>query len=275
MNHSAKLAVILFLLFWTNSILLTNSSNASTVTAKIPVDMQMVIAIDVSSSIDQREYKVQKEGAIAALLDANFRFLLNNCFPNKVAITIFEFSGQEDQLMNIQLVPWTIVDGGQSLDDFVLSYENAQRSSYGNTDVFGALQHADALFESSPYQAPTKKLILSADGPQNIKKYFGLSGNSVLEFSYMQKTTMMLKEFSEKLQSKGIDTSVVVVGEDSGLLSYVPQHLWEGEPPSLYNYFVKIVALGNRNAVEHAMGEEDYQKVLSKKLNIASNQCMM
>src|SRR6187455_129757 len=79
----------------------------------IPVDVQLVIAVDVSYSMDPDEQALQREGYIAALTSPEFLHALREGMHGKVAITYFEWAGPYDQKI---VVPWRLIDGPEAAD---------------------------------------------------------------------------------------------------------------------------------------------------------------
>ena len=74
----------------------------------IPVDVELVIAVDVSYSMDPDEQALQREGYILALTSKEFLQALRQGAHGKIAITYFEWAGQSDQKV---IMPWRLIDG--------------------------------------------------------------------------------------------------------------------------------------------------------------------
>src|SRR3954452_8815241 len=74
----------------------------------IPVDVELVIAGDVSYSMDPEEQKLQREGYIRALTSREFLNALREGAHGKIAITYFEWAGQYDQKI---VMPWRLIEG--------------------------------------------------------------------------------------------------------------------------------------------------------------------
>jgi len=71
----------------------------------IPVDVELVIAVDVSYSMDPEEQALQREGYILALTSKEFLQALRQGANGKIAITYFEWAGQFDQKV---VMPWRV-----------------------------------------------------------------------------------------------------------------------------------------------------------------------
>src|SRR5438045_9767976 len=79
----------------------------------IPVDTELVLAVDVSYSMDPEEQQLQREGYIAALTSREFMQALRGGMHSKVAVTYFEWAGPFDQKI---IVPWRLIDGPETAD---------------------------------------------------------------------------------------------------------------------------------------------------------------
>src|SRR5215468_490619 len=77
----------------------------------VPVDTELVIAVDVSNSMDPEEQELQREGYITGLTSREFMSALKGGAHGKVAITYFEWAGLYDQKI---ILPWRLIDSSQS-----------------------------------------------------------------------------------------------------------------------------------------------------------------
>src|SRR5216683_1998353 len=77
------------------------------------VDVELVIAVDVSYSMDMDELAVQREGYAQAIVSKDFLQALKNGPNSKVAITYFEWSASSDQKI---IIPWRVIDGPETAD---------------------------------------------------------------------------------------------------------------------------------------------------------------
>src|SRR5713226_7120507 len=72
----------------------------------MPVDVELVLAVDVSYSMDPEEQALQREGYIAGLTSREFMQGLRSGMNGKVALTYFEWAGPYDQKI---IVPWRLI----------------------------------------------------------------------------------------------------------------------------------------------------------------------
>src|SRR5438045_9132670 len=77
------------------------------------VDVELVIAVDVSYSMDLDELAVQREGYAQAIVSKDFLQAMKTGPNRKVAVTYFEWSASSDQKI---IIPWRVVDGPASAD---------------------------------------------------------------------------------------------------------------------------------------------------------------
>jgi hypothetical protein len=128
------------------------------------VDVELVIAVDVSYSMDMDELAVQRDGYGEALLSKEFLDALKRGPNQKIALTYFEWSAWNDQRM---IVPWRAIDGPEAADAIASEIRKAPLRRGSRTSISGALQFALPLFEKSPYQGLRRVIDISGDGPNN------------------------------------------------------------------------------------------------------------
>ena len=115
----------------------------------IPVDVELVLAVDVSYSMDPDEQALQREGYIQALTSKEFLTALREGANGKIAITYFEWAGQFDQKI---VMPWRLIDGPESADAVAAEIARAPYRRASRTSISGALKYAKPLFDDSGYR---------------------------------------------------------------------------------------------------------------------------
>ena len=88
--------------------------------AAVPVDVELVLAVDVSYSMDPDEQQLQREGYMAALTSTEFMQALRHGMHGRVAVTYFEWAGIHHQQI---IVPWRLIDGPESAGGFAADIE--------------------------------------------------------------------------------------------------------------------------------------------------------
>jgi Protein of unknown function (DUF1194) len=101
----------------------------------IPVDVELVIAVDVSYSMDPDEQALQREGYILALTSKEFLQALRQGANGKIAITYFEWAGQFDQKV---IIPWRLIDGPKAADAVVAEIARAVSACLAHLDFRSA-----------------------------------------------------------------------------------------------------------------------------------------
>ena len=151
---------------------------ADTRASAIPVDVELVIAVDVSYSMDPDEQSLQREGYVLALTSKEFLQALRQGAHGKIAITYFEWAGQSDQKI---LMPWRVIDGPESADAVAAEISRAPYRRASRTSISGALRFAKPLFDDSGYRGLRRVIDVSGDGANNAGPLVELTRDDVLD----------------------------------------------------------------------------------------------
>jgi hypothetical protein len=130
----------------------------------IPVDVELVIAVDVSYSMDPDEQALQREGYVLALTSKEFLQALRQGAHGKIAITYFEWAGAFDQKI---VMPWRLIDGPEAADAVAAEIARAPYRRASRTSISGALRFAQPLFDDSGYKGLRRVIDVSGDGSNN------------------------------------------------------------------------------------------------------------
>jgi Protein of unknown function (DUF1194) len=130
----------------------------------IPVDVELVIAVDVSYSMDPDEQALQREGYVLALTSKDFLQALRQGAHGKIAITYFEWAGAFDQKI---VMPWRLIDGPEAADAVAAEIARAPYRRASRTSISGALRFAQPLFDDSGYKGLRRVIDVSGDGANN------------------------------------------------------------------------------------------------------------
>ncbi|MGE0038555.1 MAG: DUF1194 domain-containing protein [Xanthobacteraceae bacterium] len=130
----------------------------------IAVDTQLVLAVDVSYSMDPEEQALQREGYITGITSREFMQALRGGMHGKVALTYFEWAGPYDQRI---IVPWRLIDGPEAADAFANEISRAPYRRASRTSISGALNFAKPLFDGSGYRGIRRVVDVSGDGANN------------------------------------------------------------------------------------------------------------
>lgn len=128
------------------------------------VDVLLVLAVDVSFSIDIDELRLQREGYAAALKSNEFLTALKDGTNGRIAVTYFEWAAADDQRI---IVPWRIVDGAESAAQVADEIVNASLRRAARTSISGAINFGRELIRASGMKGIRRVIDVSGDGPNN------------------------------------------------------------------------------------------------------------
>ena len=128
------------------------------------VDVQLILAVDVSYSMDMDELAIQREGYAQAIVSKDFLQALKTGPHGKVAVTYFEWAASSDQKI---IIPWRVIDGPESADAVSAEIMKTPIRRASRTSISGAIYFAMPLFDESPYRGLRRVIDISGDGPNN------------------------------------------------------------------------------------------------------------
>jgi Protein of unknown function (DUF1194) len=134
-------------------------------TAVAAVDLQLVLAVDVSGSVNQVRFELQRDGYVAAFRHPHVLAAIRSGPTGAIAVTVTQWTGPA---LQFQVVPWTRISDAASAEDFAAAIERAPRQLFGGgTSISGAMDHAMSLWRVSPFPAPRRVIDVSGDGANN------------------------------------------------------------------------------------------------------------
>jgi hypothetical protein len=142
------------------------------------VDVELVIAVDVSYSMDPDEQALQREGYITGLTSPEFLNALQQGMHGKIAVTYFEWAGANDQRV---VVPWRLIDSPAAAKVFTDEVAAAPYRRAYRTSISGALHFAWPLFEGSGFRGLRRVIDVSGDGVNNQGDVVTIVRDEVLE----------------------------------------------------------------------------------------------
>lgn len=132
--------------------------------ADMPVDVQLVLAVDVSFSMDPDEQALQREGYASALVSAEFLDALKLGPNGRIAVTYMEWAGEHEQKV---VLPWQVIDGPASARLVSEAIRAAPLRRVYRTSISGGLLFAANLFNDSGFRPLRKVIDVSGDGVNN------------------------------------------------------------------------------------------------------------
>lgn len=129
------------------------------------LDLHLVLAVDVSGSINAQRFELQKMGYVAAFQNPRVLHAIRSGRHQAIAATMTQWSGP---FLNTQVMPWTVLKDEASLRAFAGAIESAPRMMYGGgTSISGAIDYATTLFPEAPQKAERRVIDISGDGSNN------------------------------------------------------------------------------------------------------------
>ena len=128
------------------------------------VDVQLILAVDVSYSMDMDELAIQREGYAQAIVSKDFLQALKTGPTGRVAVTYFEWAASSDQKI---IIPWRVIDGPESADAVAAEILKTPIRRASRTSISGAIYFAMPLFDEGPYRGLRRVIDISGDGPNN------------------------------------------------------------------------------------------------------------
>ena len=134
------------------------------------VDLLLALAVDVSRSIDQPKFQLQRDGYAAAVSNKGVLDAIRSGPRQRIALNFVEWSGFGAQKL---LIDWTIIDGPASARRFGDQIVEAPRSFADRTSISGGIEFAAAQIARSPLRAPRQIIDVSGDGTNNAGRDLG------------------------------------------------------------------------------------------------------
>jgi hypothetical protein len=232
MTYAMRLAIALL------SLALTLSP--PTARAAEPVDLLLVLAADVSRSVTEAKFKLQREGAAAAVSDPEVLKAITSGPNRRIAVCFVEWA--TTGMQNV-VVDWTLIADGDSARGFGDRLVEMPRSFAGSTSISSAIDFAVDQLERAPFKSNRRVIDVSGDGNNN-------SGRPVTDAR-------------DDAIGKGIIINGLVILTPLGE-SFRPEHTHP--PGGLEKYFQDNVIGGFGSFTVVAEGHESFGRALTKKL---------
>lgn len=137
---------------------------ASPLRAELEVDVELVLAADISSSMDMGERYLQRLGHAEALRHPDVLRAIRSGFFGRIAVTYFEWS---DPYMQRVVVPWTVIEDRESAEAAARLIDEAPPLSGIRTSISGALDRARAMLAENGYSGLRQIIDIAGDEPNN------------------------------------------------------------------------------------------------------------
>lgn len=132
--------------------------------AQVPVDLELILAVDVSGSMDEEEAALQRKGYLDALVNPRVIRAIRAGPHRRIALTYLEWAGPHWQKV---VVDWTLVHDAASARAFASAVAEEPVMTERRTSISTAIDYAMALFSRNPFKGPRRVIDISGDGPNN------------------------------------------------------------------------------------------------------------
>ena len=141
------------------------------------VDLLLVLAADISRSVDERKFRLQREGYAAAMIETRVIRAMTGGPTGRIALCFVEWAGENDQTI---VVDWTFVAGESDAQAVAKRIREAPRAFMGRTSISAAINYGMAQFARSPFQADRRIIDVSGDGTNNAGQPVTLARDAAL-----------------------------------------------------------------------------------------------
>jgi hypothetical protein len=204
------------------------------------VDLLLVLAADVSRSVDQSKFQLQREGYAAAVSDPRVLEAITSGAQHQIAVCFVEWSGFGAQKV---VIDWTVIKDAESARRFGDQILEASRSFADRTSISGGIDFALAQIDRAPFEARRKTIDVSGDGTNN-------SGRDV-------------RQARDEAVARGVTINGLVILSDRPL-PWNPEHT--NPPGGLANYYKENVIGGPGAFVMVADNFESFGNAIINKL---------
>jgi hypothetical protein len=175
------------------------------------VDLLLVLAADVSRSVDDSKFQLQRNGYASAISDPRVLDALRSGRNGRIGVTFVEWSGVGAQHV---VIDWTEIGDAASAKGFGDQLIESPRSFAGRTSISGGIEFALARLAAAPFNCVRRTIDVSGDGTNNDGRNVG--------------------ELRDQAVAKGVTINGLVILSDNPL-PWNPEHT--NPPGGLDNYY--------------------------------------
>jgi hypothetical protein len=213
---------------------------ATSARAQEQVDLLLVLASDVSRSVDTRKFELQRQGYAAALSSSRVIDAIRSGPHGKIAICFIEWSGQTSQKL---VIDWTIVSDAASARKIADQMIELPRAFADRTSISAGIDFSMSVLERAPFKATRRTIDVSGDGTNNAGRDVGTARDEAL--------------------AKGVTINGLVILSDSPL-PWNPEHT--NPPGGLGEYYRRNVIGGPGAFVMVADNHDSFGQAIVKKM---------
>jgi hypothetical protein len=147
------------------AVVLAFPMGAQAQSGKTEVDLQLILAVDASGSVNQTRFRLQQLGYAAAFRNPKVLQSIRSGMLQSIAVTMFQWTGP---FLQAPVVPWMIVKDEATANALADAIEQSNRELFGGgTSISGAIDFAMGMWVSSPFESSRRTIDVSGDGSNN------------------------------------------------------------------------------------------------------------
>ncbi|MGH1574470.1 DUF1194 domain-containing protein [Methylobacterium sp. P31] len=206
------------------------------------VDVLLVLAVDVSLSISQARFELERRGYAEAFSNPRVLRAIGEGPTGRIGVTLFDWAGSGEQRV---AVDWMTIASAQDAAVFAAKLAAAPRPFYGRTAIGSAIGFASGLLARAPFRTDRRVIDISGDGTSN-------SGQPIVEAR-------------DAAVAVGITVNgIVILTDPQGLPSFLKEHT--NPAGGLAAYYRNVVIGGEGAFVMSAESFEAFGRALIAKL---------
>ncbi len=128
------------------------------------VDLLLALVTDVSRSIDDQEYALQKQGYLAAFTDPRVVAAIRGGAIGRMVVSYIEFAGAHEVKT---VIGWTVIHDAETARSFAEAVHAAPRTAWGRTAISSGIQHAMQEMDTALHEATRRVIDVCGDGTSN------------------------------------------------------------------------------------------------------------
>jgi len=224
---------------WLLILMVTLAFPAASLAAE-QVDLLLVLAVDVSRSIDSEKFQLQREGYAAAITDPRVLEAIKSGRAGRIGLSLLEWSGLTSQRV---VIDWMTIGDAESAKSFADRLLEAPRSFADRTSISSAIEFAMTHLARAPFEAARRTIDISGDGTNN-------SGREVTQAR-------------DEAIAQGVTINGLVILSETPL-AWNPDHT--NPAGGLENYYRNNVVGGPGAFVMAAQGFNSFGQAIVKKM---------
>ncbi|MGH6665612.1 MAG: DUF1194 domain-containing protein [Pseudolabrys sp.] len=156
-----------------------------------PVDLLLVLAADVSRSVDAEKFKLQREGYAAAVANPRVLEIIQSGRHGRIGLMFLEWSGFGNQKV---VIDWMPIDGPKAAQEFGTRLLESPRSFADRTSISGGIDFSVAQFARAPFSSERLTIDVSGDGTNNAGGDVTKARDAALALGYTINGLVILSE---------------------------------------------------------------------------------